>query len=58
MKNLFDDLLIFSLLHIYNSWYFESLLNYHTTIVYFGAGKNFLCVIIFILHNFQLLFNK
>ena len=43
---------------MHNSWHFESLLNYHTNIVYFGTGKNFLCVNIFILHNFQLLFNK
>ena len=40
-----------SLLH--NSWHCESLPNYHATTVYFGGGKNFLCVMIFVMDKFD-----
>ena len=38
---------------MHNSWHYEGLLNYHITIV-FGGGKNFLCVMIFVMDNFGL----
>ena len=38
---------------MHNSWHYEALLNYHITIV-FGGGKNFLCVMIFVMDNFGL----
>ena len=39
-------------LHMYNSWHCETLPNYHATTVYFGGGKNFLCVMIFVMEKF------
>ena len=41
-----------SLLHMHNSWHCETLPNYHATTVYFGGGKNFLCIMIFVMDKF------
>ena len=52
MKNLFDGLLGYRFLYMHNSWHCETLPNYHATTVYFGGGKNFLCIMIFVMDKF------
>ena len=41
-----------SLFNMHIRWHCETLPNYHTTTVYFGGGKNFLLVVIFVMGKF------